>query len=111
MAANSEAMGALHDAVATVLAVALKGTELPGYTDEDGKEHPPTIMGPSAAIIQAATKFLKDNEITCVAAKDNALGELEAQMETRRQKRDKLRADRLDKITASEQRNFTDGLH
>lgn len=110
MAANSEAMGALHDQVARVLSEALKGQELPGYTDEEGIEQPATIMLPSAAIIQAATKFLKDNEITCVASKDNALGELEAQMELRRAKRDKMKTDRLDRIAASDQHTFLTGL-
>lgn len=106
MAADETVLGDLHTAVASALSIAMKGQELPGFVDEDGEEHPPTILPPSAAIIQAATKFLKDNNITCVADKGNALGELEDIMRNRRQ----ARASRLDLQAATEQAGFLAGL-
>lgn len=91
MAADEKILGDLHTKVAEVLSIALDGEELPGYTeeDEDGNEivTPPKRLTPSAAIIAAATKFLKDNNITAVASKDNALGELEKKLAERQQKK------------------------
>lgn len=88
MAATEKKLGALHEKVANVLIEALDGEELPGYTDpETDEEYPAKRIPPSAAIIAAATKFLKDNEITCAPSEDNALGELEQRMADRRSKR------------------------
>lgn len=109
MAADENKLSALHDAVASALAIAMQGREIPGYTDPDtGEEFPPTVLPPSAAEIQAATKFLKDNNITCAPAKDNALGELEEIMARRQTK---LRAvGGMDLADAAEQTRFTQGL-
>jgi hypothetical protein len=108
MAADDKVLGALHDMVATALTIAMKGREVPGYTDEEtGEVFPPTIIPPSAAEIQAATKFLKDNNITCAPSKDNALGELEELMKAKREKRT---ASRLDLADAAEQTSFMQGL-
>lgn len=88
MAATETKLGALHEKVAEVLIDALDGEELPGYADpESGEVFEAKRIAPSAAIIAAATKFLKDNEITCVRDKGNALGELENKMEERRKRR------------------------
>lgn len=88
MAATEQILGELHAKVATVLADALDGEELPGYTDpESGEVYEPKRLKPSAAIIAAATKFLKDNEITCTPSESNAIGELEQKMQARREKR------------------------
>lgn len=109
MAADENKLSALHDAVASALALAMQGREIPGYTDEEtGEEFPATFLPPSAAEIQAATKFLKDNNITCAPAKDNALGELEEIMARRKTK---LRAvGGIDLADATEQTRFTQGL-
>ncbi len=88
MAATETKLGALHEKVADVLLEALDGEILPGYSDEEsGEVVEDKRLPPSAAIIAAATKFLKDNAITCVPAENNALGELEAKMRERRNKR------------------------
>lgn len=105
MAADETVMGMLHTLVATQLAEMLKGTSYVSV-DEDGVETT-TVVPPSAAVLQAATKFLKDNSITCVASKDNALGELEAGMAARRAKRE---ASKLDLANATESMSFTSGL-
>lgn len=86
MAASEGKLGALHEKVADVLLTALDGELLPGYGEGD-EAVPDKVIPPSAAIIAAATKFLKDNEITCTPAENNALGELEAKMAARRAKR------------------------
>lgn len=86
MAASENKLGKLHEKVAEVLLDALDGELLPGYGEGD-EAVPEKRIPPSAAIIAAATKFLKDNEITCTPAENNALGELEARMAARRAKR------------------------
>jgi hypothetical protein len=107
MAADETALGALHTQVAKVLTVALAGQELPGYFDEDlQKEVEGGFIPPSAAIIAAATKFLKDNNITCTPSKDNALGELEDAMKRRKEKR----ASKRDLANATEAHGFMTGL-
>jgi len=86
MAASEKKLGSLHEKVTEVLLEALDGEILPGYGEGD-EAVPDKRIPPSAAIIAAATKFLKDNEITCTPAESNALGELEARMAARRAKR------------------------
>lgn len=104
MAATEKRLGELHNKVAEVLIDALDGEELPGYTDpETDEEVPAKRLPPSAAIIAAATKFLKDNEITCQPAADNALGELEERIKLRRERRD---ANRTDFEAATKQAGF-----
>lgn len=58
-AASEGALGTLHDTLARVLTTAISSEE-----------------GAPAAILAVAAKFLKDNDITCAADKDNALGAL-----------------------------------
>lgn len=107
MAADETALGALHTKVAEVLNLALEGEELPGYTDEEtGEVFPAKRLAPSAAIIAAATKFLKDNNITCAPSQDNALGELEAKM----RERDAKRANKLDLAQAQKDMASTQGF-
>jgi hypothetical protein len=117
MAADEIIMGELHNMVAAALTVALEGEELPGYTDtdEEGNEVvvPAKRLPPSAAILQAAAKFLKDNNITCAPSKDNAVGELEAKLAERNAKKSN-RANKLDLAAASadmsDRMKFTQGL-
>lgn len=99
MAASETKLGALHEKVASVLLDALDGELLPGYGEGDDAV-PEKVIPPSAAIIAAATKFLKDNEITCTPAESNALGALEAQMAKRRERRS-LSASDLASATAA----------
>lgn len=103
MAANESKLGSLHDIVADTLLEALKGEVLPGYIDpETGEEVPEKRLPPSAAIIAAATKFLKDNNITCAPSEDNSLGELQQIMEARVAKK----ASRQDLLDAMSQAQF-----
>ena len=107
MAANEKKLGDLHEKVADVLAQALNGHEVDtGEVDDDGKPIK-YRMAPSAAIIAAATKFLKDNDITVVPSQDNALGRLKEAQEARAEAR---KARRSDLTAASEQMGFLEGL-
>lgn len=107
MAATEKRLGELHTKVAEVLIDALEGEELPGYTDEEtGEIYEPKRMLPSAAIIAAATKFLKDNEITCAPSESNAIGELENKMAERRRRRE---AGVIDFAEAAKQAQFLAG--
>lgn len=107
MAADETALGNLHTKVAEVLTDLLDGTPLPtGETDGDGNEITQT-MPPSAATLTAAIQFLKNNNITCTPAKDNALGALEAKMAERKAK---MRAGRADLAVATEGAAFMAGL-
>ena len=105
MAANETTLGILHDLTAKALMAKLEGIPV---LNEDGE---PTgeVIPCSAADIQAAAKFLKDNNITCVPADDNKLGELESQLKAKQARR----ASRLtpqDLADAKEQMAFTAGL-
>ena len=106
MAASERKLGELHNKVAEVLMDALEGEELPGYMDGEVEVEAKRIP-PSAAIIAAATKFLKDNEITCTPSESNVLGELEQKMAERRKRRG-LIAD--DFTAAGNQAGFMTGL-
>jgi len=105
MAANETFLGKLHEATAKALMAKLEGIPI---LDEDGL---PTgeVVPCSAADIQAAAKFLKDNNITCVVDNDNELGELEQKLKDKQARR----ASRLtpqDIQAAEEQRDFMAGL-
>lgn len=107
MAANEDLLGKLHEAVTGVLLQAMDGEVLPGYTNpETGEEIPEKKMLPSAAIIAAATKFLKDNEITCVPSGNSKLADLKQQLKERRE----LRMSREDRMAAQESAGFLSGL-
>lgn len=85
MAANEKTLGNLHEAVAQALIVGVQPRELPGYVDEEtGEEIPAQVLPPSPAMLQAAAKFLKDNNVTCDVSDDNSMGELAAIMANRR---------------------------
>lgn len=71
MSASAEALGGLHSLLAKALADRVTSPKAP------------------AADLAVAARFLKDNGITCTPAADNALGELEKQLEAKR-KRAKL---------------------
>jgi hypothetical protein len=105
MAATEDFLGQLHNATAKALMDKLNGIKI---LDEEGN---PTgeVIPPSAADIQAAAKFLKDNNITCAPSEDNKLGELEEKLKEKQ-------ARRLGRITpgdlaeANAQANFLTGL-
>lgn len=85
MAANEKTLGNLHEAVAQALIVGVQPRELPGYVDEEtGEEVPAQVLPPSPAMLQAAAKFLKDNNVTCDVSDDNSMGELADLMAKRR---------------------------
>jgi hypothetical protein len=108
MAANETVLGSLHDVVASVLITAMQGRVIPGYTEEDGTVVPDTVFPPSAAEIQAATKFLKDNNITCAPSADNSVGELEEIMRNRKARLRTVGGRDLE--DATEQTSFMNGL-
>ena len=91
MAADENVLGALHSKVAEVLTNLLDGTELPtGETDEAGNEITQR-MDPSAAVLTSAIQFLKNNNITCAPAENNALGALADKIAQREQRRKEKR--------------------
>ncbi len=95
MAANETKLGVLHDAVADALTTLIAGTRTEDYIDPETEELVEgTVIPPSAAIITAAAKFLKDNNITCEPSSDNGIGELERIMIDRQ---NRLRGNSLDK--------------
>lgn len=110
MAATETKLGELHEKVAKVLSDALDGEEMPGWTEQDAEGNdiviPSKRMAPSAAILGVATKFLKDNEITCARSQDSALDSLATKMEAKRERR----ASRQDKSDAVGQAGFLAGL-
>lgn len=111
MAADESALGALHVKVTEVLTEALDGDEIPGYTEVNEAtgevtEVPPRKLPPSAAIIAAATKFLKDNNITCAPSQDNAVGALVEQLKNKR----KLKTSKLELRDAKDDMGFLTGL-
>jgi len=106
VAANEDKLGTLHDQVADVLLDLLKGQEL---TDEEGK-----VIGtikPTAATVQAAAKFLKDNNITCAPSDDNKMGELRDALAEKNQRREQRRATRAELAEAKESAGFLHGMH
>lgn len=111
MAASETVLGALHVKVTEVLTQALDGDVIPGYTETNEAtgevtEVPDRKLPPSAAIIAAATKFLKDNNITCAPAGDNAVGELVERLKEKQ----KLKASRLEMADAKNDMGFLSGL-
>ena len=104
MAATEGKLGQLHARIADVFIELMDGEELPGYEDpETGEVIEAKRIPPSAAILAAATKFLKDNDITADRDKSDALGDLEAKMAARRANR---QAKVVDLDAAREQAQF-----
>jgi hypothetical protein len=102
MAATETKLGLLHEKVTEVLVEALEGDVIPAYTEvnpltDEVTEVPERRLPPSAAIIAAATKFLKDNNITCAPSEDNAMGELMDQLKAKQRKK----ASRFDMLDAA----------
>lgn len=111
MAASEKLLGALHEKVTEALSSALDGDEIPGYTEVNEAtgevtEVPPRKLPPSAAIIAAATKFLKDNNITCAPEADNAMGELVERLKNKQ----KAKASRMAIRDAQDDMGFLTGL-
>lgn len=111
MAATETALGALHVKVTEVLTEALDGDTIPGYTETNEAtgevtEVPDRKLPPSAAIIAAATKFLKDNNITCAPSDNNAVGGLVEKLKAKQ----KLKASRLEMADAKHDMGFLTGL-
>lgn len=111
MAASETALGALHVKVTEVLTEALDGDVIPGYTEVNDAtgvvtEVPARKLPPSAAIIAAATKFLKDNNITCAPSEDNSVGELVQKLRDKQ----RLKASRLEMRDAKDDMGFLSGL-
>lgn len=107
MAANETTLGVLHELTAQALIEKLKGTPL---LDEAGE---PTgeVIPASAADIQAAAKFLKDNQITCAPAEDNAVGALEQKLRERQARRINNRPTAEDLDIAKSETTFLAGLN
>lgn len=103
MAANEDFLGLLHDATAQALMNKLKGTPI---LDENGDETG-EVIPPSAADIQAAAKFLKDNNITCAPSQDNKMGELEARLAEKSARRRANRPTGFDLADAEAEAGFS----
>lgn len=96
MAANEALMGALHDALARDLMQKI----------QDGVA--------TAAEMSVARGLLKDSNITCAPAADNALGELEAQLaakKARREARTTGSATPINFEQAVDNMDFLTGMH
>lgn|SRR4051812_48607262 len=106
MAASEKALGNLHDAVAQALAKAVEGTTIPG-TDGEADQ----FFGPSPAMLMAALKMLKDNNITAVADKGSHLANLQEAMAKRREKRRISNVTSEDLDDADRQSDFMRGLN
>lgn len=108
--ADEAKLTTIHDMVCDALIDGLTTKQMEDYIDPDtGETSEGMKMPPSAAIIQAATKFLKDNNITCTPAKDNKLGELQAIMEARQaKKRERMQPNVVDLEAARETQSFLD---
>ncbi|ALF01683.1 small terminase [Caulobacter phage Percy] len=114
MAADENALSALHNKVAQTLSKALDGTTIPAVVDEETGEvqAEEVFMPPSAAFITATIQFLKNNNITCTPADDNSLGELEAKLKAQQANRKNRLAkpDKADFALAAEAADFRTGL-
>lgn len=90
--ATEKELSDLHAVVANVLVASLSqnneaerllniyGSELP----EEVQDLLKRVKTPSPAILQAATKFLKDNSITCDAQSDTGLQSLQEKLNSRK---------------------------
>lgn len=107
MAASEGKLGTLHEQLARVMSEALED-QVTTYEDDEGETKEVRIK-PSAAIMQVAAKFLKDNNITCAPSQDNAMGELEEKMRQQRAKRSRVTP--ADLIAATDQTDFLKGLN
>lgn len=91
--ATEDKLGALHGSVADALltsitqsskatALLLKHEELPDevrrFLEDCSEVHP--------SLLTVATKFLKDNNISCDASEDDSLSELEAELKKNRKR-------------------------
>lgn len=74
MAASEDLLATLHEVMTRELLNRIKSGEA------------------TAADMAVARGLLKDSNITCTPAKDNAMGELEAALEAKRQRREERRA-------------------
>lgn len=111
MAATHSKLGELHERIAEVLIEAMDGDELPGWTEVNEQtdeviHHPPKRLPPSAALIAAGITFLKNNSITSAPSQDNKLGELEAKLKAKREKK----VTQQDMRQAREDMGFMSGL-
>lgn len=89
-AAEEDKLGALHNRLADVFIAGLEGEVV---INEDGEE---VVVPPSPQFLNAARAFLKDNEIICVASKNNRIGKME---------------DLLKKHRETAKKRFNEGLH
>lgn len=91
-AASEGALGALHNKVAVVLTKTLDTydnlSDLTNERIQAAKDDPemevPDVKEVSAALLSAAIKFLKDNDITCQADESEAMSALERSLAARR---------------------------
>lgn len=89
MAADSNALGALHSQVAGVLSDMLRPREEPIFDKEGNDTGKVRMIYPTAAEISAAVTFLKNNNITADADHNEELKKLRDAMEARQAARRK----------------------
>jgi hypothetical protein len=101
--ASDDLLGQLHELTTlTMLQMARPREEIvmtkEGPLLDDAVQPVMRTVYPTAAELSAAIAFLKNNNITCVASDDNAMGELKKLMETKRNKRKLVMPDTLDSM-------------
>ena len=96
MAAKESTLGLLHEAVAKILLTLMEGNKVE-VVDEETGEVTISMIPPSAAEIQAAAKFLKDNDITAVPDKNNTLGKLTDKFEKMKEDTERRRLALMEK--------------
>lgn len=90
--ANEKKLGDLHGAVATVLNAQITHQVEETAFDEEGSEVPTGefVYTAQPAVIAAAIKFLKDNQITCDAEVDENMNNLRESL-NKKQKHSRLK--------------------
>ncbi len=106
MAASEDKLGALHEAVTRALIEGVTPTVIPGVEGEAD-----VVLPPSAAMLAAAAKFLKDNSISCAPSEDNEMGELQRRLEEKNDRRTARKAERAELLEAGREAGFLRGLN
>jgi len=92
-AATEGKLGQLHAKVADVMLSVLNSYDTmqrvveEKLTTLEGGEELPQLVEPSASLLGAITKFLKDNDVTCQPEENAALSDLERRLEHKRANR------------------------
>ena len=109
MAAKQSKLNALHEAVAEMLLLIVQGNKIE-YTDEETGELVTKVIPPSAAELQAAAKFLKDNDITGAPDEGSSQAKLTDKFKAMTEQREAKRKELAEKMAAADKFDMLDGL-